>query len=40
MAFVLYVFRLDILSVLDLVLLSMISGNQTWEDKCIDLKVS
>ena len=38
--FILYVFGLGMLSVLDLVLLSTLSGNQTWEHKCIDLKVS
>jgi len=38
-ACVLDYFRLGMLSVLDLVYLSMLSGNQTWEDKCIDIKV-
>ena len=35
MAFVLGVFRLGMLSVIDLVYLSMLSGNQTWEEKCV-----
>ena len=40
MAFVLDVFRQGMLNVLDLVSLTMHSGYQTWENVCIDLKVS